>query len=105
MVKLDRANNHWKQPQFKRECIFTNKHVEYNMLRLSRIDMLCIKHMEFKLDRRRVNRTIGSIYPPFTGPIYMCVNKLYVTAASPIVKIEVTQLRVSKTLLLTNKIK
>ena len=24
--------------------------------------MLCIKHMEFELDRRRVNRTIVSIY-------------------------------------------
>ena len=32
----------------------------------------------------------------------MCVNKLNVTALSPIVKIEVTHLRVSKTLFSTN---
>ena len=53
--------------------------------------MLCIKHMEFKLDRRRVNRAIVSIYSPFTGPKNtdgMCVNKLNVMAlsASQIVK-------------------
>ena len=29
-LKLGRANNHWKQHQFKRECIFTNTLVEYN---------------------------------------------------------------------------
>ena len=76
------------------------------MLRLNRIGiLLCINHMEFKLDRRRVNRTTGSIYPPFTGfnlADGMCVNKFNVTALSPIVKIEVPHLRVSKALLLTN---
>ncbi len=38
-VKLDRANNHWIKPQFKRECIFTNTLFEYNMLRFNRIGL------------------------------------------------------------------
>ena len=59
-VKLDRANNH--NLNLNENVFFTNTLVEYNMLRLHRIGMLRIKHMEFKWERRRVNRIIGSIY-------------------------------------------
>ena len=58
--------------------------------------------MEFKLDRRRVNRFNLPAAYWFNLADGMFVNKLNATALSPIVKIEVGHLRVSKALLLTN---